>query len=118
VTVAAERLGRPRGIPAATAGASLDGLTEAAVLEVRDRGEGIPTDAAPLVFDRFYRVDAARSRRNGGSGLGLAITAAILEAHQGRIDLHTGQGAGATFRVLLPLAGRATRNGSGTVHRS
>jgi len=92
------------GVPVATAGASLEGLTEAAVLEVRDEGEGIPAGAAPLVFDRFYRVDSGRSRRNGGSGLGLAITAAILEAHHGRIDLHNRAGGGATFRVMLPLA--------------
>jgi two-component system, OmpR family, sensor kinase len=103
VTVAPQRL-RRLGRPAATAGASLDGLTEAAMLEVRDEGDGIPETAAPLVFDRFYRVDSARSRRNGGTGLGLAITAAILEAHNGRIDLHTTPGKGATFRVLLPLA--------------
>ena len=103
VTVAAGPLDDTR-TPSATAGASLDGITEAAVLEVRDEGEGIPPAAAPLVFDRFYRVDEGRSRRKGGTGLGLAITAAILEAHHGRIDLHTRPGAGATFRVLLPLA--------------
>jgi two-component system OmpR family sensor kinase len=103
VTVAAGPL-NDRRTPTATAGATLDRLTEAAVLEVRDEGDGIPPDAAPLVFDRFYRVDEGRSRRNGGTGLGLAITAAILEAHHGRIDLHTRPGAGATFRVLLPLA--------------
>jgi two-component system OmpR family sensor kinase len=104
VTVAATALNGAGRKPAATAGASLDGLTEVAVLEVRDRGEGIPAEAAPLVFDRFYRLDSGRSRRSGGTGLGLAITAAILEAHHGRIDLHTTPGAGATFRVLLPLA--------------
>jgi two-component system OmpR family sensor kinase len=105
VTVATASLNGTNGKkPAATAGAPLEGLTEAAVLEVRDRGEGIPFDAAPLVFDRFYRLDSGRSRRSGGTGLGLAITAAILEAHNGRIDLHTTPGAGATFRVLLPLA--------------
>jgi two-component system OmpR family sensor kinase len=104
VTVAAEPVTDPAGPPVATAGASLDGLTKAAVLRVRDEGEGIPSASAPLVFDRFYRVDSGRSRRNGGSGLGLAITAAILQAHHGRIDLHTKPGKGATFRVLLPLA--------------
>jgi two-component system OmpR family sensor kinase len=104
VTVAAGAIADAAEAPTATAGASLDGLTEAAVLEVRDEGDGIPAGAAPLVFDRFYRVDSGRSRRNGGSGLGLAITAAILEAHNGRIDLHTKPGQGATFRVLLPLA--------------
>jgi two-component system, OmpR family, sensor kinase len=104
VTVSAAPVDGPGRPPAATAGASLEGVTEAAVLEVRDRGEGIPPDAAPLVFDRFYRIDSGRSRRSGGTGLGLAITAAILEAHRGRIDLHTSPGDGATFRVLLPLA--------------
>jgi two-component system OmpR family sensor kinase len=103
VTVGTGRPGRSR--PTASAGAPLDGHTEVAVLEVRDRGPGIPAEAAPLVFDRFYRVDAARSRRSGGSGLGLAITAAIVEAHGGRIDLHTRPDAGATFRVLLPVSG-------------
>ncbi|HEV2777834.1 MAG TPA: HAMP domain-containing sensor histidine kinase [Actinophytocola sp.] len=102
VTVAVQSLNGKR--PAASAGDPLDDLDEAAVLEVRDTGDGIPLDEAPLVFDRFYRVDAGRSRRSGGTGLGLAITAAILSAHHGRIDLHTRPGAGATFRVLLPLA--------------
>ncbi|HET9138044.1 HAMP domain-containing sensor histidine kinase [Actinophytocola sp.] len=103
VTVTSEPAGRSR--PVASAGAVLDGQAEVAVLEVRDRGPGIPDEAAPLVFDRFYRVDAARSRRSGGTGLGLAITAAIVEAHGGRIDLHTRAGTGATFRVLLPVTG-------------
>ena len=74
------------------------------MFEVRDEGDGIPPAAAPLVFDRFYRLDEGRSRKSGGTGLGLAITAAILEAHNGRIDLPTTPGSGATFRVLLPLA--------------
>jgi two-component system OmpR family sensor kinase len=103
VTVAAKPTRAPGGRPAASAGATLDDTTELALLEVRDEGDGIPAAEAPLVFDRFYRVDAARSRRNGGTGLGLAITAAILEAHHGRIDLHTKPGVGATFRVLLPV---------------
>ncbi|HEU5469918.1 MAG TPA: ATP-binding protein [Actinophytocola sp.] len=101
VTVSAGR--GAAGRPVASAGALRDGPVEAAVLEVRDRGEGIPAEAAPLVFDRFYRVDAARSRRSGGTGLGLAITAAIVAAHGGRIDLHSRPGVGSTFRVLLPL---------------
>jgi two-component system OmpR family sensor kinase len=104
VTVSAKRLNGSGGTPDATAGATLEGVAEAAVLEVRDEGDGIPPAAAPLVFDRFYRLDKGRSRKSGGTGLGLAITAAILEAHNGRIDLHTTPGSGATFRVLLPLA--------------
>ncbi|MGH3789812.1 MAG: sensor histidine kinase [Pseudonocardiaceae bacterium] len=76
------------------------------VLEVHDEGPGIPADQAPYVFDWFHDVDRGRrrTRNRGGSGLGLAITAAILEAHHGRIELHTPSRAGTTFRVLLPLA--------------
>ncbi|MBP2330943.1 two-component system OmpR family sensor kinase [Kibdelosporangium banguiense] len=73
------------------------------VLEVIDEGPGIPLEAAPNIFDRFYRVDEARSRRRGGTGLGLAITAAILEAHGGRVELRTIPGKGASFTVLMPL---------------
>ncbi|RSM70664.1 sensor histidine kinase [Kibdelosporangium aridum] len=73
------------------------------VLEVIDEGPGIPPEAAPNIFDRFYRVDEARSRTRGGTGLGLAITAAILEAHGGRVELRTAPGEGARFTVLLPL---------------
>ncbi|GAA4544503.1 sensor histidine kinase [Amycolatopsis samaneae] len=73
-----------------------------AVFEVRDEGPGIPLADAARVFDRFYRVDRARSR--GGTGLGLAITAAILEAHNGRIQLCTAPGEGTTFRVMLAPA--------------
>ncbi len=72
------------------------------VLEVIDEGPGIPLEAAPNIFDRFYRVDSARSRRRGGTGLGLAITAAILEAHGGRVELRTAPGEGARFTVFLP----------------
>jgi two-component system, OmpR family, sensor kinase len=71
------------------------------VLEVIDEGPGVPLEAAPNIFDRFYRVDEARSRTRGGTGLGLAITAAILEAHGGRVELRTAPGEGARFTVLL-----------------
>jgi two-component system OmpR family sensor kinase len=56
------------------------------------------------VFDRFHSFDPRRTHDRGGSGLGLAITAAILEAHNGRIELHTAALHGTTFRALLPLA--------------
>jgi two-component system OmpR family sensor kinase len=88
--------------PTASAGAPPEDAAEVAVFEVRDEGDGIPADAAPRVFDRFYRVGPGRSRTRGGTGLGLAITAAILEAHHGRIELYSTPGTGATFRVLLP----------------
>lgn len=76
-----------------------------AVLEVRDHGAGIDPDVAELVFERFYRVDKARSRAGGGSGLGLAIVAAIVHQHGGTVRALQTPGGGATVRVELP--GRA-----------
>jgi signal transduction histidine kinase len=73
-----------------------------AVLDVSDTGIGIPPEEQALVFERFYRVDKARSREAGGSGLGLAISRWIAEAHGGRILLESEPGAGTTFRVELP----------------
>ena len=64
---------------------------------------GLPPEAAARVFERFYRADEARSRDDGGTGLGLAIVEALVSAHGGTVELDTAEGAGATFRVLLPL---------------
>jgi two-component system, OmpR family, sensor kinase len=109
--------------PVAQAGISQQ-HTALGVLEVHDEGPGIPADQASHVFDRFFSassggassgevsssgagsdgVDRRRTRHRGGSGLGLAITAAILEAHNGSIELRTTPRYGTTFRVLLPLA--------------
>jgi two-component system OmpR family sensor kinase len=73
------------------------------LLEVADRGPGLTTTQASQVFERFYRVDASRSRRDGGgAGLGLAIAAALVSAHGGMLTLDTAPGAGAAFRVQLP----------------
>jgi signal transduction histidine kinase len=69
---------------------------------VVDDGPGIPPDELPLVFERFHRVDRARSRADGGSGLGLAIARAIVEAHGGRIWAENGEGGGAVVRFVLP----------------
>jgi two-component system OmpR family sensor kinase len=74
-----------------------------AELEVRDFGPGISPRDAAHVFDRFYRGDPSRTRATGGSGLGLSIAAAILAAHGGRLELRTAPGAGAAFRVVLPV---------------
>ncbi|MFF2657617.1 sensor histidine kinase [Kitasatospora sp. NPDC058032] len=74
------------------------------LLEVADSGPGLTADQAALVFHRFYRVDASRSRndRRGGAGLGLAIATALTHAHGGALTLHTAPGTGATFRLELP----------------
>ncbi len=73
-------------------------------LEVIDQGGGIPTEHQPYVFDRFYRVDQARTREWGGAGLGLSITRWAIEAHGGVITLSSDKDHGSTFRVSLPLA--------------
>ncbi len=74
----------------------------AVVLTVADDGPGMPDEAARHVFDRFYRADKSRARASGNSGLGLSIVAAIVDAHDGTIDLESAPGAGATFTVRLP----------------
>jgi two-component system, OmpR family, sensor histidine kinase BaeS len=75
----------------------------AVALSVADTGEGIPAEHLPHVFERFYRVDAARDRAHGGSGIGLAIARALVQAHGGRLTVTSpGTGQGSTFRVVLP----------------
>lgn len=71
---------------------------------VRDRGQGIPADVLPHVFDRFYRGDPSRSRASGGAGLGLAICKAIAEHARGSIALASTPGSGTTVTIQLPLA--------------
>ena len=72
-------------------------------IKVADSGVGIPDDAKDRVFDRFYRVDKARSRDTGGTGLGLSITSSIINAHKGTIKLYSESGKGTTFTVRIPL---------------
>jgi len=76
------------------------------VLTVRDTGIGIAAEHLPHVFERFYRVDKARSRDEGGTGLGLSIVQSIVLAHGGRVDMTSVVGEGATCRVWLPRNGR------------
>jgi two-component system phosphate regulon sensor histidine kinase PhoR len=71
-------------------------------LEIRDTGIGIPGEHLSRIFERFYRVDAARSRELGGTGLGLAIVKHLVEAHGGRVEAQSRLGAGTTIRILFP----------------
>ncbi len=72
-------------------------------IRVEDSGVGIPDDCQDQVFERFYRVDKARSRETGGTGLGLAIAYSTVTMHQGRIKLYSKLGEGTTFVVCIPL---------------
>ena len=70
---------------------------------VTDQGQGIPKDVIPRLTERFYRVDAARSREMGGTGLGLAIVKHIVTRHRGALSIDSVAGAGSTFTVVLPV---------------
>lgn len=72
-------------------------------ISVQDTGEGLPTNAAAHIFDRFYRVDPSRQRGSGGSGLGLAISKSIIEGHGGKIWAESEQGRGLTVYISLPI---------------
>ena len=75
-----------------------------ATVTVTDRGPGIPREHLPRVTERFYRVDAARSRESGGTGLGLAIVKHIVERHRGSLDIKSTIGLGTSVSVSLPVA--------------
>lgn len=78
-------------------------MGEKVSISVSDNGVGIPEEDQPRLFDRFYRVDKARSREAGGSGLGLSIVKEIIQAHNGDIDIRSKQGEGTTMTVTLPI---------------
>ena len=84
------------------------------ILEISDNGPGIPSDALPFLFDRFYRADRARSRDTGGVGLGLAIVKAICSAHAAEIKVFSQEPHGSRFRTEFPLAG--TKSGLRSIH--
>ncbi len=74
-----------------------------ATIKVSDTGYGIPKDSIPYIFDRFYRVDKARSRKTGGTGLGLSISKQIINMHHGTINVKSRVGKGTTFYIKIPI---------------
>jgi signal transduction histidine kinase len=74
-----------------------------AILQVRDTGMGIPEDALSHIFERFYRVDKARSRSTGGSGLGLSIVRNLAEKNHGTITADSVVGEGTSFTLIFPI---------------
>lgn len=85
---------------------------DVAAIEVEDTGVGIPRRALGRVFERFYRVDVARSRETGGTGLGLAIVKHVAERHGGSVSVTSELGVGSTFRVTLPKEREIVRSTS------
>ncbi|MEH1829152.1 MAG: two-component system sensor histidine kinase RppB [Nostoc sp.] len=81
----------------------LDRSENYAVIQVQDTGIGIPHQEMTRIFDRFYRVNSDRSRKTGGSGLGLAIAQAIIQSHQGSLNVQSQLGKGSTFTIQLPF---------------
>jgi len=81
---------------------------EDVVLEVVDSGPGISGEHLARIFERFYRVDKARSRKLGGTGLGLAIVKHIAQAHGGRAEVESAPGKGSTFRIIVPVGGSSS----------
>jgi Mg2+-importing ATPase len=100
--------GRPVRLRAAASGAQ-------AIIEVADEGPGIARRHQAKIFERFYRVDPARSRPQGGSGLGLAIVKWAAERMNGSVEIVSEAGSGSTFRLRLPLAGGSANAGRATV---
>ena len=105
VRIRSGRLDEGRAGPAGPAGPAAQ--WSAAVLEVADHGPGLTAEQAERVFERFYRVDKARTSTSGGTGLGLAIVAGLVAAHGGAVWVESPPGGGAVFRIALPLAPEA-----------
>jgi signal transduction histidine kinase len=82
---------------------TLQRKVERAIFRISDNGAGIPAEAMPQLFERFFRADKSRSRATGNTGLGLAISKAIVEVHGGTINVTSKPSQGAEFVIDLPL---------------
>lgn len=91
--------------PGGKVGVTLASENGEVVIRVNDNGIGIPSRDLPRIFERFYRVDRARSRETGGTGLGLSIVKHVAENHGGRVGVRSELGSGSEFEVRLPSAG-------------
>jgi len=89
--------------PDGTLTITLSRCDDNAIIEFTDTGMGIPAESAENIFERFYRVDKARSRKTGGSGLGLSIVRDLVLRHNGQIAVESTPGSGSTFRVSFPV---------------
>ncbi len=103
VTVSVSDARPPRGVLPGAEPEETNGEADYITLAVQDTGVGIPADALPRIFERFYKVD--RVRGQGGTGLGLSIARHIVEAHGGRLWAESQEGAGATFYFTVPREG-------------
>jgi two-component system heavy metal sensor histidine kinase CusS len=83
----------------------LEACADSSTIQIRisDTGVGIPADALPRVFDRFFRVDSSRSQGSGGTGLGLAIVKSIVELHGGRVEISSQSGHGTQVTLHIPI---------------
>ncbi len=86
------------------------GVDGSVCISVRDHGIGIPSRDLERIFERFYRVDRARSRATGGTGLGLSIVRHVAQAHGGDVTVESTEGEGSTFRLRVPLPSSSDRN--------
>jgi two-component system sensor histidine kinase SenX3 len=81
-------------------------LDDDVIVVVSDHGIGVPSRDLERIFERFYRVDQARSRDTGGTGLGLAIVRHVAQVHGGDVTVDSIEGEGSTFRLRLPMVAR------------
>jgi two-component system sensor histidine kinase SenX3 len=103
----------PDGARVGVGVSAVDGVVEIAVT---DQGVGIPDGEKDRVFERFFRVDAARSRNTGGSGLGLSIVKHVVQNHGGDVRVWSQQGRGSTFTIRIPEASHETAAQLGVAH--